>query len=119
MAGYLVPGRAAIMRYVNAAARSAAVQVPGFDVHLPHAREQRLRVMRIHGKLGAPSVLINEQHLLPTLAAVRRFEDAALALRAVRLANCAGENGIRVVWINDDASNVARLLQAHAAPRPA
>src|SRR5207248_3194568 len=119
MTNYFVPSRAAIMGDINAATEPAAVQAPRFDVHLPQACKERLRVMRVHRKLRAAGVFIDEQRLLPSLAAVAGLEDAALPLWPVRLPDCARKNDIRIMRINDDASNVAGLLQSHAAPRPA
>src|SRR2546430_4060465 len=36
---------------------------PGVPLHLPHRREQHLRVARLHHEIGAPGRVVHEQYL--------------------------------------------------------
>ena len=74
------------------------------------------RVVQIHRDVGAAGVLVDEQRLRPRLAAVGRAEDAALRLRAVGVAERAGEHDVRVLRVDDEARDAAGLLEAHQRP---
>src|ERR1700730_3819874 len=69
------------------------------------------------GQLGTAGVLIGEENLLPGGAAVRRAEDAAVRLRRVGVAQGARKRDVGIVRIDDDASDAARLFEAHVFPR--
>jgi hypothetical protein len=111
------PGRAAVGRSKQPAARAAARPAPRVDLQLPHTGEEHARVVRIHGDIGAACVLVDEQHTVPRSAAIGRPEDAALRLRAVRVAERAGEDDVGVLRVDDHARDPAGPLEAHARPR--
>jgi len=87
------------------------------DLQLPHAGEEHARIVRIHGDVRAAGVLVDEQHAVPRSAAVGRSEDAALRLRAVRVAERAGEDDVGVLRVDDHARDAAGPIEAHARPR--
>ena len=112
----LLPCHAAVARHEQPAARAAALASPGVDLELPHPGEEDARIARIHRDLRAAGVLVHEERALPRRAAVGRPEYAALRLRAVRGAQRACEDDLRVRGIDDDTPDAARLLQTHAGP---
>ena len=67
----------------------------------------------------APGVVIDEQHLLPRLSAVGGLEDAALRIRAPQVSDARDIHDVGIGRMNHDAADVAGLLEAHVAPRPA
>src|SRR6185312_3434753 len=114
-----LPLRPAIVRDVEATSRATAEFAPGTHLHLPHTRDQRVRIVRIHGEPGAADILAAEENPVPVLAAVGRAVDALLLLRSGRAAQYAGEDDDRVGRMNDDAADPAGLWKSHVGPRMA
>ena len=110
------PRRAAVDGAVDAAARSAAVESPGFALALIGRGEQDLGVLWIHGEIGRAGVLVDEQHLVPGLAAVDRLEYAALGVRTPQMADGGNVHDIGVARMNDDAPDVTRFFEARGSP---
>ena len=61
----LLPGVAAVAGDVQAAAWSAADQVPRLAAGLPHAGEEDARVVRVDGHVRGAGVDVLEQHAVP------------------------------------------------------
>lgn len=78
-----LPGDSAINRLKQSAAGSAAASSPGMNHQLPHAREQNIRIVGVHGQIRATGVLVHEERLLPSLAAIGGAKYAALGLRSI------------------------------------
>src|SRR5690606_23940956 len=82
----LGPGLAAVLAPPDAAAVAAGVEVPGAPSALVARGEQHVRVLRVDRQVAEARVLVDEQRLLPGLAAVCRLEDTALAAPGVERA---------------------------------
>ena len=112
-----LPRGPAVVAHEQPAARPAALPPPRLDVNLPHPRKQLARVGRIHRERRAARVLVDEEHVLPARAAVRRPKHAALRLRAVGVPQCAREHHLRVGRMHHHPADPARLLEPHPRPR--
>src|SRR5439155_1615044 len=64
-----------------------AEDIPGRAQNLPRRRVEHLWVRRVHGDVGSARLVVDEQHLLPCLAAVVRAEHAALGVWSIRMSN--------------------------------
>ncbi len=104
---------------MDPASRAAAVQLPRFDIDLPHAGEQFLGIVGIDVEVRTPRVLVNEQDPLPILAPVVRTENASLFLPLVGIAQGADVYGVGVVGVNDNPSDPRGLFQSRVGPRSA
>ena len=84
---------------------------------LPQRRVDDVRVRRIDVDVVAAGVLVLVQDLLERLAAVGRAEDAALLVRAVRMAEHRDEQPVRIARIDGDLRDLLRVAQAEVRPR--
>ena len=107
------PGGSAVGGHIDAGAGPAALASPRVNLELPRRREELLRVGGIHHDVDAAGVLVDEEHLLPRAAAVRRAIDAALALRSVAVALRGDEDD---VGIRRDRSRCGRRVPSRRAP---
>src|SRR5436853_7652886 len=110
------PLRTAVVGDINSTPGSAAEFTPGAHLDLPHAGEQRVRIMWIHGESGAAHIVGNEEDALPMLAAIGGAVDAFILLRAGGSPQNTGEDYVLVRGINDDPSDAAAFGQAHVRP---
>ncbi len=116
VAGQFLPRHPAVTGHEQAAAWPAALAAPGVNLELPHAREEHARVLRIHGDVGAPRVLVDEEHLGPGPTAIGGAEHAAIRLRPIAMALRARHDHVCVLGINDDARDSPGLFEAHQSP---
>src|SRR5205823_6652976 len=100
-----LPCVAPVARDVDAARRAAAEHRPGVHHDLPRTGEQDARILLVDREARASGVLVDEQHLLPRLAAVGGAIDAAVVLWTGRAAERADEDDVRVGRMNDDPLN--------------
>src|SRR5260221_1745133 len=84
--------------------------------HLPHPRKQRMRIVWIHGKPGAPHIFCGEEDAFPMLASVDATKDPAFLLRPGSTSERAGEYDVRIRGMHDDAADPPGLLQSHVGP---
>ena len=73
-------------------------------------------VAGLEGKIDRARVGVEEKHARPVLAAVVGAEDAALRVGAIGVAQCRHENALGIARIDEDAADLARVLQADLAP---
>ena len=106
----LLPGVAAVARDVEAAAGAAALHVPREPPRLPEAGEEDVGVRGIDGDVGRAGVAVLLQDLLPRLAAVARAVDAALGVRAERVAEHRRERDVGVLRVHDHRADLPFLL---------
>ncbi len=105
-----LPTRSTITRTIQSAAWSAVGHVPRTPTRLPQRREQDICVVRIKSYIDTPTVFVLVQNLIPGLAAVRGAENAALGVGTIGMAQCSHENNIRIVGIDDQLPDSARIL---------
>ena len=116
--GELLPGVAAVAGDVQAAARSTAGAPVSVDLQLPHAGVQVAWVDGVERDVGAPGVLVHEEHLLPAVAAVHGAEDAPLRLRPVGMPKGADVDDVGIGRMDGEPGNAPGLLQPHERPAP-
>src|SRR5207245_7296722 len=100
----LLPGRAAVGRLVQAAARTAAAETEDGAAALIRGRDQRARTARVHCDVADASVLVDEEHIRPCLAAVGRFVHAAILRWTPKISFGSDVDAVRIGWIDDDAT---------------
>ena len=117
-AGELAPVVAAVGRLEDAAVAAAIVVVvlPRPLAALPEGRVDDLRVGRIDVDVVGAGVLVEEEHLLPALAAVGRAEDAALGIGAVGVSEHRGEDAVGVARVDGERRDLLPLLEAEVLP---
>ena len=112
----LLPAVAAVARDVQAAAGSAAGAAIRVNLQLPRPREQVARVDGVESDVGAPRVLVHEEHVLPALAAVHGAEDAAFGLRPVGVAERADVDDVGIGRMDGEPGNASGLFEPHERP---
>src|SRR6185312_8720575 len=110
------PGHAVVARGEYAAARTAAVLLPGALGDLPGAGKEYVRVVRVHAQAGAAGILVDEQRAFPGLAAVGGAEHAALLLRRRSTPQRAHEHVVGIARVDHDARDASGFRQAHVLP---
>ena len=106
------PRVAAVGRLPERRVRPAARHAPRGALRLPHRGEQHARVLRVDRQIDRARPLALEQHVLPRGAAVARAEDAALAVRAPRVAERRHVDEIGIARMHAHAADVARVAEA-------
>src|SRR5262249_23710215 len=114
--GELVPLGTAGGRLVDRRAGAAIVQHPAVAPALIRRRVEDVWVAAVHDEIGRPGLVIDVQNLLPGLAAIGRLEDAALFVGREQVAQRRDVDDVRVDRVDDDASDVLAVLQAHVLP---
>src|SRR5205085_3353835 len=79
-------------------------------------RPNHIRVLGIDSDVDEARLVIDELDDLPCRAAVLGLVDAALGVRFPCRAQCGDVDNIRVGWINRDAPDMLRFLEAHEFP---
>src|SRR5579872_1724673 len=115
--GELRPGGAAVCGPVDAAAGSAAVESPRSALALIHRSEEDVRILRIHDDVGRARVLVDEEAPGPRPPSVRRAEHTPLGVRSPQMTGRGDVDDLRVGGMDDDAADVAGVLEARRGPR--
>src|SRR5581483_11367963 len=74
------------------------------------------RIARIHHEVDRAGLVVDEQNLLPGLAAVSGLEDAAIGVRREHMPHRCGIHDVRVVWSDYDLAGRARIFQTGIFP---
>src|SRR5262245_26770204 len=98
------PLRSTIVRNIYGTPRPATEFAVRVHLRLPHSGEQRVWVVRIQSQTRAAYIVTCGENPFPMLTAIHRSEDAPLRLRSGHAAQHAGENDVRVGWMNHDSS---------------
>ncbi len=114
--GQLLPRVAAVGRLPEAAPRSARDEVPGAAHDLPEARVQRAGVVGVHREIGGARLVVDEEDLLPALAAVLGAEDPALGVGSPGVAERGHVDEVRVRRVHAHARNLPRVGKPHVLP---
>ncbi len=112
----LRPCLAAIGGLEQAAARPSARQRVRRSENLPEAGVEHVRILRVHRQVHGACLVASEQHLVPGLSAVARFEDPAVGVRAVRITERCDVDDVGVRRMDANPADGHRLLEAHVAP---
>ncbi len=117
VAGQLRPRLARVAALPQRAARSAAVETAAAAAPLIARGIENVAVRRIEHDVGEPRVVVEELDLVPALAPVRRFVDAAIRVRAEQMAGHRDVHRLRTFRIDHDARDRLRLLQPDVRKR--
>src|SRR6185312_17364965 len=74
------------------------------------------RIRRVEQHIYRPGGVVHEEHFRPRLAAVGAAEHAAVRFRTIRGAERRYEEAIGVGWVDGDARDASRVLEARARP---
>ncbi len=119
-AQHWLPRRAGVGRFVEPAAGAVRgrVGVPGRAARLPQRGEDELAA-RVRGEVDRAGVAVAEERARPGRAAVGRAVHAARVVGAVGVAERRDQQRLGVRGIDQDAPDLARVLEADAGPRRA
>src|SRR5580693_2244717 len=110
------PCGAAVIGTIDATSRSAADQAVWCAVSLPERSEKNVGIMRIEGHVNGAGFLVLVEHFFPGLTAVSCAEQAALGVRAVRVAQSRHEHSVRILRVDDNPADETRVFQAYVGP---
>src|SRR5207237_3511713 len=103
----------------EAASVPAGDELPRPTEDLPEARVQSAGIVGIHREVGGSRLLVDEEDLLPCLAAVFRAEDAALRVGPPDVSLSGDVHQVRVGRMDPDPRDLPRIAQTHVGPRSA
>src|SRR4030095_6139620 len=112
----LLPGVAAVRAAEQAAARTAAGNVPEVALGLPHRGEQQARVVRIHGEVDRARDVAAVEDPFPGRAAILRAVDTALAVWSENIAQYRDIDEVGILRMDADAADALAVLQADVLP---
>src|SRR5712671_1234997 len=104
------PCYAVVFRSIQSAARTATGEKPGLPPRLPKRREHDVRVMRIENDVDTACVFVFRQNFRPGFAAVACAKNSAFLIRAKCMAQRRYENYILISRIDNQCSDLARIL---------
>src|SRR5438132_4662334 len=112
----LGPGVAAVGGAEETRSGPAGDELPRPPDRLPESRIDDPRIVRIDRQIARPGVLVAVEHALTGLASVARSADAALGGRSARLPAGRAVRGVRILRVDADLTDVARLLEPEMRP---
>ena len=112
----LGPGFAAVGRLIEAAVFAAARDLPKIPVRFPNRRVKDARVLHVDAQIHRARLVAAVKNLFPGFAAVSRFVDAALTVRAESVAERRYVHSVGVARVNPNLADKTRVFQAHVSP---
>src|SRR5258707_14464128 len=109
-----MPGGATVSGLAQSTAGSVdlIVVLPRAFAGFPHGGVDDVGTRRIEFDIGAASVLVFRDCLLPGLTAVGGAKESALVVGPVRVTENRGEKVIRIAWIDRERWNLLPVPQA-------
>ncbi len=114
--GHLLPGRAAVEGPINRAAGTSAVHAEDGAAALVGGGKDRVWILIIHRDVVHAGVGIDIEDLVPGLAAVGGFEDAALFVGSPETACGSDIHDVRIGGMDEDPADVVGFLESHVNP---
>ena len=115
--GNFGPVLAAVGALPESRARSAAFEAIGRPLHSPKACVHDGGTGRVEGEIDRTHFLVDEEHLLPSRAAVGRAIDAALLVRAKEMPERRRINDVRILRMDAHASDMPAIRETDVLPR--
>src|SRR5664279_2536748 len=118
MAGQLCPGGSAVARAIQSSARplQRGIGAPRRTVRVPRAGKQNIRSTCRDGEVGDANGGPFVEHVSPGVSAVDRLVNPALVVGAIGVPQHSDVDSVRVVRIDDDATDLAGIMQADIFP---
>ncbi len=113
----LRPVCAGVVRLVEAAARTAARELPWNALRLPQRGIYRFCVVRVDRHINTAGVRVDEQYLAPRFPAISRLEDTAFCVRFENMTHCRHVDDIGIVRIDRDAFRDMCVGESGIRPR--
>jgi hypothetical protein len=113
----LLPGAAAVRRFVDGTLRSAIDQGPNMPATLVGGSNEHVRVARIEHHVGDAGILTDRQHLLPIFPAVDRLEEATIAAGVPQGPLGGDVNHVGVARVDEDSADMLGVFQTDVLPR--
>ena len=114
--GQLGPRAAAVHGAVDSAAWAAAIEAKGRAPALVHGGEQGVRVGRIHHQVDGPGVVVDVEDVLPGVTTILAAVHTTLWVGAPKLPDRRYIDDVVVDRVDDDAADVASLVEALVLP---
>ena len=114
--GQLRPRVATIRGLPDPALPAPREHRPGCALELVGRGIEDARVRRVHREVVRARRVVDEEHLLPALPAVRGPEDPALGVRPEGVADRRDVDAVRVARVHDDIGDLVRLLEPEGLP---
>src|SRR5262249_55841761 len=111
------PGVAAVDRFPDSAAWTTAVHATRRPATLIRRCVDRLRIRVRHREIVRARLLVDEEHALPRLAAIRRLVTPATAAWSEDRADRRDQHDVVVARIDQDAVDVLRVLEPDVGER--
>src|SRR6185436_11224868 len=99
----------------DAACRAAALKSKWEPQPLIKRSVEHFGIDRVHHDFGRPGANVSRQsagELLPGLAAINRFEQAAIAGLTPKLSDCRDIDDVRILRVRHDARNLERIPES-------
>ena len=107
------PGFSRVSRFPKSGTGATAIEAPRSSAPLIRRRVKRLVVRRIHDQIGEARVFVDELDVVPGLAAVGGFEDAAFFVWAKQMAQHGDIDYVRIFRIDNDPRDGLRIGETH------
>src|SRR5688572_13511061 len=115
-AGEVLPGFATVDAAPETAVLAPAADLPEGAVCLPDGGVEDARVRLVEAEVDRAGLVADEEGLAPGRAAVVALEDAALRVGPERVPERRDPDDVRVVGVDADPADVARLAQPDVGP---
>ncbi len=113
----LRPMRAAVGRFIETAAGSAARELPRHALRLPHGGVENARILGIHRQVDAAGRVVDVEDLAPRHSAVGGFENAALGVRLEHVSHGGCVDDVGIARIDGDLGDHVRVAKPGIRPR--
>ena len=114
--GKFFPAGPAVSGLVDCGFRTAAIEPERSAAPLVSRSVKRVRAFRIHRNVANACIVADLQYLVPGLAAIRGFVNAAIRVRSPEVAERGHIDNIRISRMNHHAADVAGFGEAHVLP---
>src|SRR5215213_2205405 len=112
------PGLATILTAPEPAVRTAAADLPEGAMGLPDGGVEDARIGAVDAQVNRTGFVADKQYVSPVGAAIVAFEHATFRIGAEGVTQCRHPHDVRVVRVDADLADVARITQPAVGPAP-
>ncbi len=110
------PDFTGVFSLVDSALRAAFFKMPGKPFFIICSGIEDIWIGVIDDEVNHTHFIIDIKNLLPGIAAVSCFENAALPVPGKEMTHGCHIDDVRIFGVDDDAGNMLRIAQAHVLP---
>src|SRR6185369_8191852 len=108
---------AAVGALVKTTFTTTADDRPRFALEMRHPRVNHIRIAWLQLDIHRADRVRDKQYFAPRLAAVRRFENAALVVRLEDVAIRCDPRDVGICWMNAHCADLSGVVETHKLPR--